>query len=150
MRRFVLDTNILIFYVREHEVYRRVEETCRLTEPDAFIILSVATQAEILSFAEQQNWNEKRMTALQRMLDALFIVDISGSDKKLLQAYADIDAYSQGKLSRMPSPFSARNMGKNDLWIAATAYATGATLVTTDADFDHLKDVFLKLEKITL
>jgi len=150
MRRFVLDTNILVFYVREHEVYRRVEETCRLTEPDAFIILSVATQGEILSFAEQQNWNEKRMTALQRMLDALFIVDISGSDKKLLQAYADIDAYSQGKLSRMSSPFSARNMGKNDLWIAATAHATGATLVTTDADFDHLKDVFLKLEKIPL
>ena len=150
MRRFVLDTNILVFYVREHEVCRLVEETCRLTEPDAFIILSVATQGEILSFAEQQHWNEKKMTALQRMLDALFIVDISGSDKKLLQAYADIDAYSQGELSRMSSPFSARNMGKNDLWIAATAHVTGATLVTTDSDFDHLEDVFLKLAKITL
>ena len=29
-------------------------------------------------------------------------------------------------------------MGKNDLWIAATAKATGATLLTTDKDFDHL------------
>jgi hypothetical protein len=29
-------------------------------------------------------------------------------------------------------------MGKNDLWIASAAKATGATLMTTDKDFDHL------------
>ena len=34
-------------------------------------------------------------------------------------------------------------MGKNDLWIAATAMATGATLLTTDKDFDHLDPTFL-------
>lgn len=35
-------------------------------------------------------------------------------------------------------PEGARNMGKNDLWIAASAKAAGATLLTTDGDFDHL------------
>lgn len=30
-------------------------------------------------------------------------------------------------------------MGQNDMWIAATAKATGATLLTTDRDFDHLQ-----------
>ena len=30
---------------------------------------------------------------------------------------------------------TARNMGKNDVWIAATAYVLRATLVTTDKDF---------------
>jgi len=34
-------------------------------------------------------------------------------------------------------------MGKNDLWIAATAHVTGATLLTTDKDFDHLDPQFL-------
>jgi len=34
-------------------------------------------------------------------------------------------------------------MGKNDLWIAATAHVTGATLLTADADFDHLNGAFL-------
>ena len=29
-------------------------------------------------------------------------------------------------------------MGKNDLWIAACAKATGAILLTTDNDFTHL------------
>lgn len=41
-------------------------------------------------------------------------------------------------------------MGKNDLWIAAAAHVTGATLLTTDADFDHLRDRFVTLERIDL
>ena len=37
-------------------------------------------------------------------------------------------------------------MGKNDIWIAATASVFKLTLVTTDKDFDHLKDKYLDLE----
>jgi tRNA(fMet)-specific endonuclease VapC len=39
-------------------------------------------------------------------------------------------------------------MGKNDLWIAATARAASATLITTDTDFDHLHPVLVKRELI--
>ena len=39
-------------------------------------------------------------------------------------------------------------MCKNDLWIAATASVLNAKLLTTDADFDHLKGVYLDLDKI--
>jgi len=39
-------------------------------------------------------------------------------------------------------------MGKNDLWIAATAAVTGATLLTTDRDFDKLAPRFLAREWI--
>jgi predicted nucleic acid-binding protein len=42
----------------------------------------------------------------------------------------------------------ARNMGKNDLWIAATTHLLNATLVTTDHDFDHLDPSFIQLHKI--
>jgi predicted nucleic acid-binding protein len=42
---------------------------------------------------------------------------------------------------------SSRNMGKNDLWIAATAYALNAVLLTTDADFDHLHQIFFEVKK---
>jgi len=41
-------------------------------------------------------------------------------------------------------------MGKNDIWIAATAKVLNVTLLTTDNDFNHLKDKFIKLEKIEL
>jgi predicted nucleic acid-binding protein len=44
---------------------------------------------------------------------------------------------------------SARNMGKNDLWIAATALATKATLITTDKDFDHLQNIYFPVDFLT-
>lgn len=36
-------------------------------------------------------------------------------------------------------------MGKNDLWIAATAFLLEGTLLTTDSDFNHLNNEFLKV-----
>lgn len=36
-------------------------------------------------------------------------------------------------------------MSQNDLWIAATAYANGAALVSTDGDFNHLNEIWLQL-----
>lgn len=41
-------------------------------------------------------------------------------------------------------------MGKNDLWIAATASVLNLELLTTDSDFDHLGGKYLKLNKINL
>lgn len=38
-------------------------------------------------------------------------------------------------------------MGKNDLWIAATAYALEADLLTTDDDFDHLNHNWITVHK---
>lgn len=36
-------------------------------------------------------------------------------------------------------------MGKNDLWIAATAHVIKAHLFTTDNDFNHLDPSYIKL-----
>jgi len=36
-------------------------------------------------------------------------------------------------------------MGKNDLWIAATALLTNSKLITTDSDFRHLDDTFFEV-----
>ncbi len=38
---------------------------------------------------------------------------------------------------------SGRSLGQNDLWIAATAHAAGAHLLTMDTDFDELHPSFL-------
>ncbi len=51
---------------------------------------------------------------------------------------------------RLPIGLSARTMGKNDLWIAATAFVYDAALITTDNDFDHLHSVFLTIIKVPL
>jgi predicted nucleic acid-binding protein len=68
--------------------------------------------------------------------------------RPIVLRYGEIDAFSQGKLPDKPLSASARNMGKNDLWIAATASVLDAKLITTDADLGHLKTVFLDIDQI--
>ncbi|MCB0593851.1 MAG: hypothetical protein KDD28_07150 [Phaeodactylibacter sp.] len=41
-------------------------------------------------------------------------------------------------------------MGKNDIWTAATASIYGLKLITTDKDFDHLKEEYINLEQINI
>ncbi len=63
---------------------------------------------------------------------------------------AEIDTYSKGKFTERPLPtgLTARKMGKNDLWIAATTYLTKATVITNDNDFDHLNGVYFPVIKL--
>ncbi|MFC6225599.1 type II toxin-antitoxin system VapC family toxin [Hymenobacter artigasi] len=49
------------------------------------------------------------------------------------------------ELEPLPTGMSARNMGKNDLWIAATALFFELELHTADKDFDHLTPLGLKV-----
>lgn len=41
-------------------------------------------------------------------------------------------------------------MGKNDLWISATASVLNLTLLTTDDDSNHLENDFIQLKNIDL
>jgi predicted nucleic acid-binding protein len=128
MRYFVLDTNIVLHYVRQSELYKFVANKFRLLEPDVQLIISIVTVAEMEVLAQRRNWGEGKRNLLNRFFqDEVFIVDINLGSPDLMDAYVEIDLFS-----------AAQNMGKNDLWIAATSKVTNATLVTTDNDFDHL------------
>lgn len=52
-----------------------------------------------------------------------------------------------GELEALPEGLSARNIGKNDIWIAATALYFDFKLRMTDYDFDHLTEYGLRLVK---
>jgi len=148
MNRFILDTNICLAYIRgKSEFYERVDKQLGLRKPDTLIIISVVTKAELLSLGIQNGWGKKKMKELEKLLDKMYIIDINESDVSLIESYAKIDAYSQGNLDGEPLNMSARNMGKNDLWIAATAYVANAELVTTDSDFDHLNGKWITVHK---
>lgn len=147
MNRYLLDTNIVLAYLREAPIYRQIEAEQRLSAPETIILISVVTKAELLSIGVQNNWGEKKMNALSTLLHKLIIIDINEADSKLMKAYALIDAFSQGKLLTKSLGTSARNMGKNDLWIAATAHVTASALITADHDFDHLDGHFIQLIK---
>ncbi len=111
------------------------------------IFVSVATVAELKSIALQNNWGAKKLGLVDVLFDEMLVVEIN---ENLIDTYAEIDAYSQCKnpsFQEYPHKM-ARNMGKNDLWIASTAALLGLKLVTTDADFDHLHDVFFEVQKM--
>lgn len=140
MRKFVLDTNIVLAYIRQSPLYLELESSLRLTSDDAQLIVSIVTVGEIRVLAHRNGWGEKKIVQLNAFIEhALFVVDVNFGAPELIDAYVEIDCFSHG-----------RSMGKNDLWIAATASVTGATLVTTDSDFDHLGEAFFQLAKISI
>ena len=147
MRRFLLDTGILVHYARQSPLYQQIESAENLSAPDCMPIISVVTQAEILSFGIQNNWGIKKLQALNNLFSKIIIIDINSADLDLLNAYAQIDAFSKGKLPAIALETSSRVMGKNDLWIAATAKVANATLLTIDGDFDHLHGKFIQVKK---
>jgi tRNA(fMet)-specific endonuclease VapC len=131
----LLDTNIIL----QNHIRNKIN-----LPSESFI--SIITVGELESLALQLNWGYQKQTALNLFLSSVPLIDIDSAIAKL---YGFVDAYSQGKLltKPLPSGMSARNMGKNDLWIAATALYYDIELRTTDNDFDHLINIGLKLGK---
>lgn len=101
---------------------------------------------EILSFGLQKNWGQAKLEILKNLFSKLVVLDINSNDEKLLETYAEIDAYSKNKLSSDKFGRSI-TMGKNDLWIASTAKVANATLLTVDGDFDHLNGKYITVKK---
>ena len=147
MKRFLLDTNICLAFVRGHESYSKIESELSLNRDDTITMISVVSKAELLSLGKQLGWGKKKLLKLNQLLEKLFIIDISNSDSELIEAYYTIDAFSQGRLTEKPLNDSARNMGKNDLWISATTLVAHAELITMDGDFDHLNGKFITVHK---
>lgn len=147
MNRYLLDTNIVLAYLRGYPLYKKIEDDHKLSSPNAVIMLSVVSKAELMSLGKQNTWGSQRMRKLSALLQRLVVIDINDADEALLEAYSEIDAFSQGKLSDKQLGTSSRNMGKNDLWIAATAYVSKSTLITMDGDFDHLQGSFISVAK---
>lgn len=145
---YSLDTNVLIIYSRSANIARRIERDHQLFDGSNDLAISVVTIGEINSLIAQYDYGKRREKSIQNMLDKVLEIDIN--IRKILDLYGQIDAYSQGKLKDKKGNFTSRNMGKNDLWIAATASAFDMVLVTTDQDFDHLDGEFIKLKYIDI
>lgn len=124
---YLLDTNILVLLIRGSVAGNGVAANFGLTAGLNRAMISVVTVGEMYALASKWKWGDAKADALDELLDQVVWVDINHPD--ILTAYGELDhvAVSQG-----------RTMGKNDLWIAATAKACGLTLLTTDADFDFL------------
>ncbi len=135
---YLLDTNILIHYVRDDGIWRRIRDEYQLLLIDPTPIISIVTAGELRSLALQWAWGSAKLDRMEFILGYLDVVPVE--DSVIVANYAEIDAHFQ---------LRGRKLGKNDLWIAATAVRFDARLLTTDRDFDELDPLFLKRDWVS-
>ncbi|WP_051663923.1 PIN domain-containing protein [Dyadobacter crusticola] len=146
--KYVLDTNIILSYFRKHSSWYRIEETYGIFDPGTQVVIPAMIIGELRSLAIQNGWGTLKIDKLEKLITQFIpLFDLTDD---IVHRYAEIDAFSQGRLPGTRLDCSARNMGKNDLWIAAVASTLNATLITTDEDFDHLNNQFLNVARFDL
>lgn len=145
---YLLDTNIVLIYTQASPLAKQIEQDLELLRKENRLFVSVVTVGELESLMIQRGHGEKKKQALRDMLGRLTVVDIN--IEELIGRYAEIDAFSQGKHPSKKLQSSARNMGKNDIWIAAASSVYDLVLITTDQDFTHLDGEYLSLKYVDL
>jgi tRNA(fMet)-specific endonuclease VapC len=142
----LLDTNILVHSVRVDNLNDFLEY---INPSDVSLYLSITTIAEVYSISVQNKWSSKKLLILNYLISKCEVVDVTDY---LIPTYVEIDTFSKRRnpnFTEYAFP-THRNMGKNDLWIAATAAFLNLSLVTTDLDFNHLHDIFLDVRSINV
>jgi tRNA(fMet)-specific endonuclease VapC len=136
------DTNILLHLTRGEKARQRINP---LNEEE---YISIVTVGEIRSIAFQKVWGNARLQKLEDdLFKKLIILDINLDS--IIDRYVQIDVFSQIRHPSVKPAFKPpRNMGKNDIWIAATASFLEIPLVTTDKDFNHLHNIFVDVRYI--
>ena len=145
---YLLDTNILLALLRANEKAENLASSLDLFSPTNTLIISAVSIGELKSIAIRNNWGVKRINEMTILIEKMLVIGINY--KTILDKYAEIDTFSQGKLNGYTTTTTARNMGKNDLWIAATASVYNLKLLTSDNDFQHLDSIFIELNHIIL
>jgi len=148
MSRYILDTGILLGYLRGARYAAYVESVYSPFKPPNTSAISIVSKAELYSLAIQFGWGQNKQNALADLLREVPQIDIN--KEELFRMYAEIDSYSLGKNKSRPLPHGmvTMKMGKNDVWIAATASVLHATLLTIDHHFDRLDGVFMTVKYI--
>jgi tRNA(fMet)-specific endonuclease VapC len=125
MKQYLIDTNLLLLKLRQDIRWDTVYNDSNLNSTTNF--MSVVTLGELHSLALQNNWGSQKKDSLSILPRQFIITDIN--IMSIITRYAEIDAFSRGKLKDRPLSMTSRTMGKNDLWIAATASIMNLTLL---------------------
>lgn len=128
---YLLDTNILVAYIRAGPLGEYIEETYRLRSCPYKPLICVVTVGEVFALARKWDWGTGKTTELKHLLRELIWVDVN--NEKVLEAYVGLADFAR----------THRTVGQNDLWIAAAARTARATLLTTDKHFDQFHPKFI-------
>ena len=129
---YALDTSTLLCLLRGKEIAERIDQAYGLRAAPHLHTLSIVTHAELWVLIERRGWGGEKKAAVDKALGEFVTIDVSGAS--IVSAYRRVESASIGV-----------NMGKNDIWIAATAMITGLSLITMDKDFNHLNGKLLQV-----
>ncbi len=124
----------MLSLLRQNDLGRYLGVVYGLVPPPPVFQVSIVSVGELLSIAMQRSWGHAKCDALSNLVG---MMTVHAVDNRFIYAYGEIDAASHAV---------GHNMGKNDLWIAATARVFGLTLLTTDKDFDQLHPAWVAVD----
>ena len=130
----LLDTSVVLHLARNDATGQAIEARYSLASRRDRPVISTITEGELLGFAYFRRWGQHKLEALRTMLDNFVRVDAGLPD--VVEWYAKF--YAEARRTGAPC-------GQNDLWIAATAKAAGAVLLTCDRDFEWLHPKYLQV-----
>ena len=97
------------------------------------VLIPLTVYAELLVGAKKSNRPDRSLKQIEALLEAHKIVEIT---VEVAETYARVRADLEKR---------GLTIGENDLWIAATALAHGATLVTANVgEFSRIPDLVLE------
>lgn len=133
----LLDTNVVLHLARNDTTGQAIESRYALTSRRERPLISSITEGELFGLAYHRRWGQSKLQMLREMLRNFVCVDAG--------LFPVVEWYAQfyAEASRRGAP-----RGQNDLWIAATAKAAGAALLTRDKDFDWLNPNFLTVIRV--
>jgi tRNA(fMet)-specific endonuclease VapC len=131
----ILDTNVLLHLARGNGTGQAINAKYVLSARPEKPILSTVVEGELRGFAAWRGWGIDRLSKLDGLLNEL--VRLPSSEPEVVSAYAELFAHQLRK---------GLKIGENDLWIAASARAVDAIVLTCDTDFKKLDPQMVKYE----
>jgi predicted nucleic acid-binding protein len=94
---YIIDTNILIFQIRDEKFNSSFIREYLVK--GNILAMSEVTLGEIKAFAMQHEWGIAKQQKMNEIINYYNIIDLS---TEIIEMYAIIDTYSQGKLAKRP------------------------------------------------
>jgi len=126
---FLLDTNAFSDLMKKHP---RLEAALSSLPPTDTVVICPIVRGEIRYGIDQLAPGKRRQTLEDQAAPLFSTIPCVPIPE------AAADAYAQTKIARENKGLT---LDENDLWIAATALALGAVLVTRDTDFANIDDL---------
>jgi len=118
--------------VRNRDLGKRIDREFGLTSRPDRPLVSIVTVGEALTLGAIWAWGPAKLQALRTMLNEVVVIDLRQGD--IVDRYAAVSAHCRA---------NGLALSDNDRWIAATAKAADAVLLTTDRDFDPLHPAYV-------